>query len=78
MVAASSSCAITVEDLTPRQAEVAELMARGLSYKRVAKELAISPRTVQEHVYAVAEALPGNAAPSKRVAIWFATTPRSA
>ncbi|HSR40543.1 MAG TPA: LuxR C-terminal-related transcriptional regulator, partial [Longimicrobiales bacterium] len=36
--------------LTDRETEVAALVARGLSNKRVGKELGISPRTVSTHL----------------------------
>ena len=35
--------------LTPRQSEVAELRAQGLSAKVIARRLGISHRTVEEH-----------------------------
>jgi NarL family two-component system response regulator LiaR len=38
------------DPLTPREHEVVELIARGLSNKRIALELAISERTVKSHV----------------------------
>lgn len=39
--------------LTPRQREVCALMVRGMTAKQVAIELAISPRTVEDHRLAV-------------------------
>lgn len=44
-------------ELTPRQREVAELVAKGLSYKAIAHRLDISRRTVEEHVQAAAKAI---------------------
>jgi len=41
------------ERLTLREAEVARLVADGLSNKQVARELAISPATVKNHVHAI-------------------------
>jgi FixJ family two-component response regulator len=36
--------------LTPRQVEIARMVARGMSYKAIAREQDISIRTVVQHV----------------------------
>jgi DNA-binding NarL/FixJ family response regulator len=41
------------DQLTPREREVLRLIARGYAYKEVARELAISVKTVESHVSAV-------------------------
>ncbi|WP_086149480.1 LuxR C-terminal-related transcriptional regulator [Cellulosimicrobium sp. KWT-B] len=42
-----------VDTLSPREREVARLVARGLSNKDVARELVLSDRTVDNHVYRI-------------------------
>lgn len=42
-----------LDRLTPREREVMRLIARGYSYKEVAKELVLSIKTVESHVSAV-------------------------
>lgn len=37
-------------DFTPRQTEIAKFSALGWSYKKIAGEIKISPRTVQDHL----------------------------
>jgi RNA polymerase sigma factor (sigma-70 family) len=42
-----------LDQLTAREQEVLRLIARGYSYKEIARELTISPKTVETHVSAV-------------------------
>jgi RNA polymerase sigma factor (sigma-70 family) len=42
-----------LDQLTPREREVLRLIARGYTYKEIAKELSISTKTVETHVSAV-------------------------
>ena len=42
-----------LDHLTPREREVLRLIARGYTYKEIARELAISVKTVESHVSAV-------------------------
>jgi DNA-binding NarL/FixJ family response regulator len=42
-----------LDQLTPREREVLRLIARGYSYKEIAKELFISAKTVESHVSSV-------------------------
>lgn len=42
--------------MTPRQRDVAALVARGLSDKQIARELGRSPATIKNHVHAVLRA----------------------
>ena len=45
----------TSSHFTPRQAEVVELVASGLSYKQIARHLGASRRTVRTHLERVYE-----------------------
>jgi DNA-binding NarL/FixJ family response regulator len=42
-----------LDQLTPREREVLQLIARGYLYKEIARRLSISPKTVEAHVSAV-------------------------
>ena len=42
-----------IDQLTPREREVLRLIARGYTYKEVARQLSISAKTVESHVSAV-------------------------
>jgi DNA-binding NarL/FixJ family response regulator len=42
-----------VDQLTPRERDVLQLIARGYSYKQIGQRLEISPRTVESHTSAV-------------------------
>jgi FixJ family two-component response regulator len=57
--------------LTERQAEVAERVARGHSDKRIAADLGLSVRTVENHIRDAASHIPGPATPRYRLT-WFA------
>jgi DNA-binding CsgD family transcriptional regulator len=59
--------------LTPRETEVARLLARGLSNKQIAAELVVSERTVHAHVYRILGKL-GLSSRSK-VAAWAVANP---
>lgn len=58
-------------ELTQRQAQVAERVARGLSNKQVAQDLGVSVETVRQHIREAAERLPGPAWPRHRLTLWF-------
>jgi DNA-binding NarL/FixJ family response regulator len=42
-----------LEELTPREREVLQLIARGYLYKEIAARLSLSPKTVESHVSSV-------------------------
>jgi DNA-binding NarL/FixJ family response regulator len=57
IIADRRTLALPVEGLTPRQAEVCALLAKGTSNKVIAKMLEISPATVKDHVHAILQRL---------------------
>jgi len=44
---------IFVESLTPREQQVAEAIARGLTNRQIAGEFGISPETVKRHLASI-------------------------
>jgi len=58
-------------ELTTRQAEVVERVAKGMPDKRIAAELGISTRTVEKHVEKAAERIPGTHPVRIRLALFF-------
>lgn len=58
-------------ELSKRQREVAERVAKGFSSKRIAHDLGLSTRTVEEHIRVTAERLPGDGQPRHRILLWF-------
>lgn len=57
--------------LTPREIEVCELVASGLSAPEIGRELGISTRTVENHIYSAARFIPGRQQPMKRIMMVF-------
>ena len=57
--------------LTERQAQVVERVARGLPDKRIAAELQISIDTVRLHIQAAASRIPGDGSPRHRLTLFF-------
>jgi DNA-binding NarL/FixJ family response regulator len=58
-------------ELTKRQAEVVERVARGLPDKRIAAELRISIAAVRHHIHAAADRIPGDERPRHRLTLFF-------
>jgi DNA-binding NarL/FixJ family response regulator len=56
--------------LTPRQAEIAQLVAQGMSYKAVAREVGVSVFTVRNHVMEAASRIPFDGKPRHRITVW--------
>lgn len=59
-----------MEALTPREVEVARLVAAGRSYKAIGRHLGISVQTVQWHVLNAAEKLGGAGSPKLRLVVF--------
>jgi DNA-binding NarL/FixJ family response regulator len=57
--------------LSTRQAQVVERVARGLPDKQIAAELRISIDTVRFHIQSAAARVPGNAPPRHRLTLFF-------
>lgn len=57
--------------LSVRQAEIAGLVARGLSDKVIAARTEIAVDTVRVHIQAAAARLPGNGTPRHKLTLWF-------
>jgi len=58
-------------ELTPRQTEIASLVARGLSDKVIAARTDLAIETVRVHIQNAAARLPGNSSPRHKLTIWF-------
>lgn len=56
--------------LTPRQTEIAHLLATGLSYKAVAIKLGLSVSTVKGHITSASDRLPGKAPPRHKLVLF--------
>lgn len=56
--------------LTPREVEIAELVAEGLSQKAIGHRLQISARTVENHIRNAAVKLDMDVAPMKALALY--------
>lgn len=59
--------------LTPRQTEIAALVAKGMSDKAIAHALELSVNTVEAHVRDAAQRLPIPGRPRYRIMVWFFT-----
>lgn len=57
--------------LTPREEEVARLVAENKTAKKIARELGIAESTVRNYVRLIAAKLPGAGKPMQRIALWW-------
>ena len=55
--------------LTPRQQEIAQYVARGLSAKAISRETGLAIQTVKNHIQAAADRLPGQGPPRFKIII---------
>lgn len=58
-------------ELSRRQAQVVECVARGMPDKRIAAQLHISIYTVRRHVQEAAARIPGDTTPRHRLMLFF-------
>ena len=54
-------------ELTFRQQQIYELLKKGSSYSEIGVELGLSPRTIGNYVKALADRLPGNGPPLRKI-----------
>ncbi len=57
--------------LSTRQAQVAEMVAAGMTYKQIATATGMSVKTVQTHAHIAASKIPGNDYPRYKLMLWF-------
>lgn len=57
--------------LTPRQAQITELVGRGLSNKAIASRLGVAVRTVEKHIEKAARQIPGPGPQRYKLIVWF-------
>lgn len=57
--------------LTPRQKQIAGLVARGMTNKAIARMTGLSVRTVEDHVSDAASRIPGDSRPRHKLMVWF-------
>jgi len=57
--------------LTPRQQEVAGLVAKGFTAEQIARQIGAATPTVRQHIQDAAERLPGEGRPRHKLSIWF-------
>lgn len=62
-----------MKELSPRQTQIAERVAKGLPAKAIARDLGLSVRTVEEHIRLAAIRIPGGSYPRHKLTLWFLT-----
>jgi len=67
----------SAEPLTPREQEIADLVACGLPNKTIARELSLAPATIKNHVHNILQKL-GLQRRGEIIAAWPRRSPRPA
>jgi FixJ family two-component response regulator len=62
-------------ELTPRQMQVAEMVAQGKSNKAIARELGVSLLTVKAHIGDAACRIPGDGRPRYKLIVFVLNPP---
>jgi DNA-binding CsgD family transcriptional regulator len=62
------------EPLTPREVEVARLVARGLSAKAIGRQMGVSAETVRAHIRNAAARIPGSGPAKHKLLLFVLTT----
>lgn len=57
--------------LTPRQKEVAQLVAKGMSAREISGKIGATVGTVEQHIKQAAQRIPGDTAPRHKLTLWF-------
>lgn len=57
--------------LSPRESQVSQMVAQGMSNKAIAKALRLSELTVKDHVKAIGRKLTGPGKPRHRITVFF-------
>lgn len=60
--------------LSTRQAEIAEYVARGMANKEISRETGLSLHTVDFHIREAAARLPGHSWPRHKLTLWWFDT----
>ncbi len=60
--------------LTPRQRQVVELLAAGLSRREIARRLRVQVNTVNQHIMMAGQLVPGDLPAGSKLKVWWRTT----
>lgn len=57
--------------LTPRQVEVAGMVAKGMTAREISREIGATVGTVEQHIKQAAHRIPGETPARHKLALWF-------